>query len=184
MSAPLHEAERASKKRRIDVTDTSNVLLSYPGDYGIVIGVKLQRENLFDLPGSFNQFSLRYGTGIANGGDGGSTRTWLTYGAPNLTTNKFTNAYSWHIVEHILLNLTPGFSLNGYAIFNRSVGAADTKDLAPTYFGKEVYNSKMDFTIGAKGVNFISDFFHWQTDLYFTNACPVCNSTSPAALVP
>jgi maltoporin len=151
-----------------DVADTSNVLKSLPADYGLVFGVKFQQENLFNMPGSFNQIALRYGSRIANGGDGGTTRTWLTYGAPDLETFRFDNAYSIHLVEHFLLNLGPEFSLNGYAIYNRSVGASDSMNLSPTYFGKEVYNSKMDFTIGAKGVNYITDVFHWQTELHYS----------------
>ena len=52
------------------------------------------------ITGSFNQAAIRYGHGIANGGDGGNTRTWLTHGAPDLATNKFSTAYSFTMVDH------------------------------------------------------------------------------------
>lgn len=149
-------------------TDSTDLILSLPADYGLVFGVKHQKENLFGRAGSFNQLGIRYGNRIANGGDGGNSRTWLTYGAPNLNTFKFDNAFSIHIVDHFLINFGPKFSLNGYGIYNRSVGAAETKDQAPTYFDREVFNSKQDFTVGFKGVNYITDIFHWQTELNYS----------------
>lgn len=161
-------AEYHRLAEQTDVEDSTDILLSLPSDYGIVLGVKHQKENLFGLPGSFNQLAFRYGNRIANGGDGGNTRTWLTFGAPDLNTLKFDKAYSIHIVDHFLINFNSKFSLNGYGIYNRSLGAADTKDLAPTYFGREVFNSKQDFTVGFKGVNYINDIFHWQTELHYS----------------
>lgn len=150
-------------------SDTSNLLLSFPGDHGWVIGGRMQWNRLGNLrPGSFNQLGVRYGSRIANGGDGGSTRTWETFGAVDTTSFKFSEAYSWHIVDHFLFNISPGFSLNGYAIYNKSRGAAPVKGLSETYLGREVYNAKEDLSVGVKGVNYISDIFHWQTELHYS----------------
>ena len=41
---------------------------------------------------------------VLGGGDGGMSRTWLTYGAPNFETERFEKAYSLALVEHFLLN--------------------------------------------------------------------------------
>lgn len=52
--------------------DTSSIY-NYPSDYGFVLGARFEskfgRENL-----SYNRVALRYGTGIANGGDGGNLK--------------------------------------------------------------------------------------------------------------
>ena len=152
-----------------DVTDTSNVLLSLPAENGFVVGLKYQAERFERLrPGSFNHLGVRYGYGIANGGDGGSTRTWETFGAADTLTNRFNDGYSWHIVDHFLLNFSENFSLNGYAVYNRSKGAANTDDLASTYFGREVFNRKQDLTVGFKAVHYITPIFHWQTELHYS----------------
>ncbi|QCK14212.1 maltoporin [Mangrovivirga cuniculi] len=146
-------------------------LESFPGDYGWVIGAKYQHNVLpyeFLRDGSFNQFAIRYGSGIANGGDGGSSRTWETFGAVDTTNFQFRNAYSWHIVNHFLLDFSDKFSLNGYGIFNYNQGAAKTKGEAETYLGKEVFNRKKDLTFGLKGVNYITDIFHWQTEIHYS----------------
>ena len=71
------------------------------------------------INGSFNQVAFRYGHGIANGNDGGNSKTWLTYGAPDLGTNKFSEAYSLSFVEHFLLNLSSKYSINGYALYTK-----------------------------------------------------------------
>ena len=151
-------------------SDTSNLVLSAPGDNGFVLGVRFQ--NFLEGPnlkeGSFNQLGIRYGSGIANGGDGGSSRTWETFGAVNRDDFKFNNAYSWHITDHLLLNFSEKFSLNGYAVYNRSQGAAPGRGLEETYFGREVFNFKQDFTVGFKAVNYISDLFHWQTEVHYS----------------
>lgn len=152
-----------------NVTDTTNILLSLPSEVGWVAGAKYQFENFKKLlPGSFAHLAVRYGYGIANGGDGGSTRTWLTFGAADAETNRFNKGYSWHIVNHFLLNLSEKFSLNGYAVYNDSKGAADTRELSETYLGREVFNGKRDFTVGFKGVNYITRAFHWQTELHYS----------------
>ncbi|WP_020529251.1 carbohydrate porin [Flexithrix dorotheae] len=152
--------------------DTTDLVVSYPADYGWVLGIRHQSNQISNWnwlqEGSFNSFSVRYGARLANGGDGGSSRTWETFGAPNFTTNDFSKAYSIKIVEHFLFNMSQKFSLNGYFIYAQSRGAADTEGISDTYFGREVFNRKEDFTIGFKGVNYISDLFHWQTELHYS----------------
>lgn len=142
--------------------------LAYPGDHGYVLGGRINNILPKLLAGSFNDLTIRYGRGIANGGDGGVSRTWLTFGAPDLARQSFRNAYSWALVEHILLNISESFSLNGYLIYNRSKGAADSDDTAETFFEKEVYNRKEDFTIGTRGTWYISDNFHLLSELHYS----------------
>lgn len=150
-----------------DATDTLPDL-SYPGDHGYVLGIRFNRLLPKFREGSFNDFTLRHGRGIANGGDGGVSRTWLTFGAPDLVSQSFRNAYSWSLVEHFLLNISEKFSLNGYVIYNRSKGAAASNDLAETFFDKEVYNRKEDFTLGARGTWYLSDNFHFLSELNYS----------------
>jgi hypothetical protein len=61
----------------------------------------------------------------------GNSKTWLTYGAPDLPTNKFDKAYSFSFVEHIFLTSHPTYSLNGYALYTKSHGAAESDNKAP-----------------------------------------------------
>lgn len=150
-----------------DDTDTLPDL-AYPGDNGYVLGVRFNRNLPKFLSGSFNDFTIRYGRGIANGGDGGVSRTWLTFGAPNLADQSFSNAYSWSLVEHFLLNISQRFSLNGYVIYNQSKGAAASDDQAETFFGKEVFNRKEDFSVGGRGTWYISDNFHLLSELHYS----------------
>ncbi len=165
----LGEYHRLGNPTDIPQDSTDNVLLSFPSDDGFVIGAKYVKENLKGfLPGSFNQLAVRYGTGIANGGDGGSTRTWQTFGAVDTTDYSFDDAYSWHIVNHVLLNFSNKFSINAYGIYNRSQGAAKTKGLASTYLGREVFNFKQDLSFGSKFYFYVSDFFHFQTELSYS----------------
>ncbi|MDP4206542.1 MAG: carbohydrate porin, partial [Bacteroidota bacterium] len=95
---------------------SKNAIPTYSADYGWVAGIKYSTPLKTFKKGSFNQLSVRYGKGIANGGDNGNTQTWQTYGAPDAQTGKYTNAYSFTAVEHVLLNLTNRFSINGYSI--------------------------------------------------------------------
>lgn len=150
------------------VSDTTNAVLSAPGDSGFVFGARYQNNFKGMQEGSFNQLGVRYGRGIANGGDGGSSRTWETFGAVNTETFKFKNAYSWHIIDHILLNFSRNFSLNGYAVYNRSKGAADGRGLSETYLGREVFNFKQDLTVGFKAVRYITDLFHLQAEAHYS----------------
>ena len=141
---------------------------NFPSDYGAVLGVRYRRRFKTEVPGSFNHFSLRYGTGIANGGDGGLSRTWLTYGAPDSLKQNFQGAYSVALVNHLLLNFSRKYTLNGYVIFTNSKGAADTNGLAKTFFDKEVYNRKFDFTVGIRNEHYLSDYFHLLTEVHYS----------------
>lgn len=51
---------------------------NFPSDKGWVAGIKYSNPFKTVKPGSFNQISARFGTGIANGGDNGNTFTWAT----------------------------------------------------------------------------------------------------------
>ncbi len=161
--------------------DSLKPYLNYPSDIGWVIGAKHVMQLPKFLPGSFNQLSLRYGIGIANGGDGGMTRTWLTYGAPNLETQKFTNAYSLTLVEHFMLNFSRSFSLNGYLVYTKSHGAAETDHISETYFGREVYNRKIDFAVGLRSFYYATDIFHLMNEVHYSSRKDGLNS--PASVL-
>jgi maltoporin len=151
-------------------TDSGQVQTSpynYPSDIGWVLGVKHSTPLKTKIAGSFNQFAVRYGHGIANGGDGGGSKTWLTYGAPDLATEKFTNAYSISVVEHFMLNLSNLFSLNGYALYTKSHGAAESSNKAPDYFGRLTFNQKTDFATGFRSFIYITDWFHLINEASF-----------------
>jgi maltoporin len=141
-------------------TDTVTIY-NYPSDIGFVAGAKYFRNISMVLPGSFNAVSIRIGTGIANGGDGGSSKTFLTYGGPNLETNNFRKAYSLAVTETFLWNISNSYSLNAYGIYTKSQGASDSLNKTPDYLGKQtLFNRKTDFSIGARGTWYLSNWFH------------------------
>jgi maltoporin len=142
---------------------------NYPSAGGWVAGIEHAIDLNTRLKGSFNQAAIRYGHGIANGGDGGNSRTWLTYGAPNLTTNKFREAYSIALVDHILLNLSSKYSINGYGIYTKSHGDANSLNKAPDYFGREIFNRKTEYAFGARNFWYIKKWFHLITELHYAN---------------
>lgn len=144
------------------------VIVNFPSDNGFVLGLRhtLNFKNM--ISGSFNDFTIRYGSGIANGGDGGVSKTWATFGAPDLDDLNFKGAYSWAFVDQAVFNLTEKYSLNAYTILTSSKGGASTNGLAKTYFGREVYNRKFDFTVGMRNQHFISDYFHLLTELHYS----------------
>lgn len=142
-------------------TEDADTKYNYPADYGYVAGAKYYRNILTKIPGSFNAISARYGGGIANGGDGGSSRTYMTYGGPNLETNSFKNAFSIAFTETFLLNLSPNYSLNGYAIYTKSKGASDSLNTTSDYLGKRMlFNRKQDIALGARGTWYIKNWLH------------------------
>ena len=141
---------------------------NFPSDYGFVVGVKHQHQIKKMLPGSFNDFSARYGTGIANGGDGGLSKTWLTFGAPDTIAQNFQGAYSLALTDHAVFNFSDKYTLNGYVILTHSKGAADGNGLSKTFFGREVYNRKFDFTVGFRNEHYISDYFHLLTEVHYS----------------
>ncbi|UKJ05864.1 carbohydrate porin [Solitalea lacus] len=143
--------------------------LNYPSDYGWVIGLKHIATLNTPIPGSFNQFAIRYGNRIANGGDGGGSKTWLTYGAPNLGTNNFHEAYSWALIEHIMFNPGNKFSINGYGLYTKSRGAADSLNKAPDYLGRSLFNRKTDFAVGVRTFVYLKDWFHLMNEISFAS---------------
>jgi len=143
--------------------------LNYPSDYGYVLGVKYKKNLKTNLPGSFYDMSVRFGSGIANGGDGGGSRTYLTYGGPNLATQNFRSAWSLAITESILWNVNSNYSVNAYGIFTRSVGASDSLNMTPDYQGKLLFNRKVDFAIGARNTWYIKDWLHLLHEVSFAS---------------
>jgi maltoporin len=148
--------------------DSVATLYNFPSDFGAVIGIKHEHRIKKLLPGSFNDFSLRYGSGIANGGDGGLSKTWLTFGAPDSIAQNFQGAHSIALVNHMVLNFSRKYTLNGYVIFTNSKGAAEGNGLSKTFFGREVYNRKIDFTVGVRNEHYISDYFHLLTEVHYS----------------
>ena len=148
-----------------DTTTSSN----YPSDHGYVLGVKYKKNMSTALPGSFYDASIRYGKGIANGGDGGGSRTFLTYGGPNLQTQDFKNAFSVALTGSLLWNVSAGYSLNPYVIFTKSRGASDSLNMAEDYNGRLLFNRKTDFAVGARGTWYIKNWLHLLHELSFAS---------------
>ena len=142
---------------------------NYPPASGWVLGLEHTINLNTAIGGSFNQAAIRYGHGIANGGDGGNSKTFLTYGAPNLETNKFDNAYSTTLVDHFLVNVCPKYSVNAYGIYTKSRGAADSLNKAPDYFGREIFNRKTEYAFGVRNFWYIKKWFHLITELHYAN---------------
>ena len=150
----------------LDDTTTS---LNYPADFGYVLGAKYKKNFTTRLPGSYYDVSVRYGAGIANGGDGGGSKTFLTYGGPNVSTNNFKNAFSVATTGSILYNINSNYSLHAYTIFTKSRGASDSLTKTPDYRGKQLFNRKTDFAVGARGTWYIRDWFHLLHELNFSS---------------
>lgn len=149
-------------------TDTTGQILNFPSDHGLVVGIRHMYDFKNYIKGSFNHFSVRYGTGIANGGDGGMSRTWLTYGAPDTVSLSFKGAHSLAVVNHAVINFSKKYTLNAYLIMTSSKGAADTDHKSKTYFGREVYNRKLDFTIGARNEYYVTEYFHLLGEVHYS----------------
>ena len=141
---------------------------TYPSDYGFVAGAKLSSQLNTKKTGSFNQFAVRYGTGIANGGDSGSTQTWRTFGAPN-AGGKYKGGYSFTAVEHLMLNLSDRISLNPYAVYTLSRGGAATNGKAIDFYDREIYNKKIDLAVGGRLIYYVTNWFHMITELHYTS---------------
>lgn len=132
---------------------------TYPSDYGLVAGIRWEYR-FKKFQDSYNRLAIRYGSRIANGGDGGLSQTWLTFGAPDLEKRDFSGAYSISIVEDFLINYSPNYSLNMYMMYTQSKGGATTDDMAETYFGREVFNKKEEFAIGLREAYYLSEKIH------------------------
>ena len=63
--------------------DENDIITNFPSDKGFVLGLRHNHTFSKMKSGSFNDFTIRYGSGIANGGDGGVSRTSATFGAPD-----------------------------------------------------------------------------------------------------
>ncbi|MCS3529205.1 carbohydrate porin [Chryseobacterium sp. JUb7] len=146
-----------------------NSVEQYPSDNGWVLGAKLNTNLKTKLPGSFNQISLRYGSGIANGGDSGNTQTWRTYGAPDEVTNTYKGAYSLTAVEHILLNLSDRWSVNAYAVYTQSKGGAGSDNKATDYYKREIFNKKSEFNTGLRATYYFNNWFHILSELHYAS---------------
>jgi maltoporin len=120
-----------------------------PGDIGYVAGAKF-RADLGN--GSFNETSLRFGGGIANGSFGGSP-TWSTYGQAN-EDGKFSGGSGIEFVDHFLYNVNPLFTVNAYAIFQRSQGASG-----------ESTDNAFNAAVGARTFLYLHDQFHLINEL-------------------
>lgn len=155
-------------KENIEIPDSLDLVLDYGTDYGLVFGARLSSDLKGLREGSYNKLALRYGNRIANGGDGGMSRTWLTYGAPDLDKKSFAGAYSISLVDEVLFNFSEKYSLNAYIVLTSSMGAAASDSVAKTYYGKEVYNKKLDLTIGLREVYYVSDQFHLMGECHYS----------------
>jgi len=117
-----------------------------PRDTGWVIGAKLH----LDLDGgSWNDISVRYGGGIANGALGGSP-TLYTYGLAD-SSGRYNSggALGLEAVEHFVWNANSFFSVNGYAMFHYAKGASGTSA-----------DSGLDVTAGFRFFQYITNNFH------------------------
>ncbi|HEY3404399.1 MAG TPA: carbohydrate porin [Ohtaekwangia sp.] len=161
----IGEYHRLAEATAEDTTAASN----YPADYGFVVGAKYKHNLKTRMPGSFFDVSARYGSGIANGGDGGASKTFLTYGGPNLETQKFRDAWSIALTGSVLWNISEQYSLNAYSVFTKSRGASDSLNTTPDYLGKTLFNRKTDFAIGARATWYIKDWFHFLHELNFAS---------------
>lgn len=150
------------------IEDSVDIILNYPADYGYVLGAKLFTELGKENSGSWNRFSIRYGMRLANGGDGGQSKTWVTYGAPDLDNLSFKGAYSLAIVDEIKFNLFEDNVMNAYIVYTQSKGAADSDHKAKTYLGREIYNKKQDFTFGFRDTHFFTDKFHLLSEFHIS----------------
>ena len=142
---------------------------NYPAEGGWAAGIQHVIFLNTPIAGSSNQASVRYGYGIANGGDGGNSKTWLTYGGPDPVTKKYTNAYSVALVDQLMLNLTPKYSLNAYGIYTKSHGGSDSLNKAPDFFGREIFNRKTEYAFGVRNFWYITKRFQLLSELHYAN---------------
>ncbi len=142
---------------------------NYPAEGGWAAGIQHVITLNTPIAGSSNQASVRYGNGIANGGDGGNSKTWLTYGGPDPVTKKYNHAYSVALVDQLMLNLSPKYSLNAYGIFTKSHGGSDSLNKAPDFFGREIFNRKTEYAFGVRNFWYITKRFQLLTELHYAN---------------
>ena len=119
--------------------------VNFPSDHGFDVGLRHNYTLPNKLPGSFNDFTVWHGTGIANGGDGGISKTWLTYAAPDTLAMNFRGSYSLAVVNHLVMKFSNRYTLNGYLVFTHSKGAAESNHLAKTFFWQGGVQQKIRF---------------------------------------
>ncbi len=127
-----------------------------PRDYGWVLGAKLHIDAGRD---QFNDLSVRYGRGIANGAASGRS-TFDTFGDP-ASDGTYTGAYGVEVVDHFMWNLGTVASLNGYATFHYNEGARDYTP-APTATVKP--DKRVDFAVGVRPVAYLHKNFHLMAE--------------------
>jgi len=136
--------------------DTASIY-NYPTDLGFVLGARFEsrfgRNNK-----SYNRTALRYGTGIANGGDGGNSKTWYTFGAPNMDKLNYRGAYSLSFVNNLFQEINQRNWVEAYLIGIVSKGGAKGNGMSPTYWEKEVYNRKRELALGFREAYQVKDF--------------------------
>ncbi len=152
---------------------------------GWVLGLKHRWNILNRSRQTYNTLTVRYARGIANGGDNGFSRTYFTYGAPDLEANHFNRAYSLSIVESLILEYSEKFSSEIYGLYMRSRGAAaesalDDRGQAENYFGTKVYNFKEEFVVGARTMFHLNNYLHLIAEGSYQSRV---NGTDPAASV-
>jgi maltoporin len=149
--------------------ENDSIILNYPTDYGLVFGARLSTDIGAKDSKQYNRLAIRYGMRLANGGDGGMSKTFYTFGAPNLDDLNFKGAYSLSLVDEIFLNLSAKNFMNCYVVYTKSKGAADSDNKATTYLGQEVYNRKRDITLGCRNTQIINSKFQFFSELHYSN---------------
>lgn len=127
-------------------------------DIGYAVGVK-GRLDLGD--GSFNELSVRFGGGIANGAFSASP-TFATFGRPN-EDGKYSGALGIEAVEHLLYNVNPLLTLNAYGILQHSKGADDGERTSAAVG----INSGTNFVVGVRSFLYLHDNFHLVNEATF-----------------
>lgn len=162
----IHSLKLLAEFHNVDQSG-KNSMEQYPSDQGWVFGAKFNSNLKTKIAGSFNQISVRYGSGIANGGDSGNTQTWRTYGAPDEVTKTYKGAYSLTAVENILLNLSNKWSVNAYGVFTMSKGGSNSDNKAVNYYQREIFNKKSEFNTGLRATYYFNNWFHILSELHF-----------------
>ena len=55
------------------------------------------------------------------------------------------------------------------ALYTKCHGAAESLNKAPDYFGREIFNRKTEYAIGARNFWYIKKWFHLITELHYAN---------------
>lgn len=135
-----------------------------PSDYGWVLGAKLH----LDLKkGNFNDFSVRYGSRIANGAWGGSN-TFNTFGSPTADGHYDYGAYGLEVAEHFLWNFGRTLTLNAYGLLLISQGSGE--ELAPGTPPPPLVapvDRRLNFAVGGRTTLYAHDNFHLINELSF-----------------